>query len=279
MAGADQHRTRDERGAAATALAAVLAVLAVVMVLGTTTAAVTQFVGRDDSTATDGKTGDASDPPSRGEATGGASPSAPATPQATTFTDGQIVYGDSRDNAFFEVPSTGDGFLFKSGWTLGYEANVDPETFISKDRVGVTDPAVYREIECKGNDSTQLGFVAFGAPYVDSTAQDASRAMAEEWVRVASFKENGKEHYPSTELKEQQLTLADGTEGWWNSSVIDLGKRQECGGSEVEMNAMSFDTGKYVATIILVRDLDVAQAMDDATVRKIYESAQIEKKS
>lgn len=225
----------------------VLAGVAVLAVLGTATTAALVAVGGDSpdpSPASQSSPGDPLNP----SQTGGDVPD-PAFPEAQ-------VAEYVRFNARFEVPSWNVGWTEPKGgfaetvyWDVGHG-----------ERLELKGPAVYGANLCR--DGSVLGFAAMPEPVADDgqSLEEVGADVLTPYAEAASYDAKTDSTGDIAAPEAEEVTLIDGTPGVITRVTIDVpaDDTNPCNPKEMEFNAVTFDSGDYLATLIVGRDLDFA---------------------
>lgn len=245
-------------------VATVLAAVSVVAVLAVTGVSVAAYTHRDEvmeRTSTVTPTGTAT-------STSGPTSTPTATPVAErehVFEGGQFVVGDRGDNAMFEVPAKSRDWMTQSSdsvlYYLGRDGLAD---------VGVAGPAVFRDGYCKRSDApSNRGFVGFTRSATGMAARTANTQLSRQWVRAIALNEDLKTSGPHTPLVTAEVTLADGRTAVRTTSRVTLTDGSRCDPPAVDFAMVSLATGKAVANLVMVRDADVPDVLDDPLAEKI----------
>jgi hypothetical protein len=227
----------------------VLAGVAVLAVLGTATTAAVVAVGGDSPerpAASQTSPGDPLNP----SQTGGDVPD-PAFPEAQV--------GDyAQYNARFEVPSSNvgwteprDGFAGTVYWELG-----------QGERLVLKGPAVYGANLCR--DGSLLAFAGMPKPIVDDgqALSEVGYDVLTPYAEAAGYNLKTDTIGDISPPQVEEVTLTDGTPGVITRVTISVPPGENrCNPKEMELNAVSFDSGDYLVTILLGRDLDFPDAV------------------
>lgn len=253
----------DDRRPRTGTIALVLAAASTLALLAAVVTAAVLALGGDDAAATDGSE----------------KPPKPSVPKPE-FVGGQPIYGDRVQNAQFEVPSIDLGWTLSSpDYLLGFEGGPDEdEDGVPDDRAVVRGQvAFYKEGWCTNeeNQAEQAGFAGFELPEKSDDPEAVSKKIADHWVDVTSYREDNKTHHKFTPVTTSEIEVGDGEAGYLSRSVITVAKkdRKKCSSPRIEIDVLSVDTGRNVATVVLVRDLDTTQAMSDDAVDDVLATA------
>jgi hypothetical protein len=225
-------------------VATLLAVLATLSVLATTAVAVATYSRRDGAVAPDAASGSPS----------GSSAGSPGA--AVQGLDGsQIVHGGG---ARFGVPSSADGWTVQPRDTVLYylDRRGDPS-------VGVKGAAVYRAGYCRGRADSNRAFVGFAGSVAGGSVRTVNTDLARRWVRAIALDDDLATSGPHTSLRTEDVTLADGATAVRSTSRITVARRGPCEAPAVDLAMVSLDTGRRVASLVLVRDAGVPGVLPD----------------
>jgi hypothetical protein len=254
--GNDAGRTR-----ALTALATSAAAAAVVMVLVTVAVATQQFARRDTEAAK--VTGSPSSRPSIRY------PSrTPIAPKV--FEGGQIVAGDTDSNAYFEVPSAGEGWT-----TSNLEDWIAIPDVIDGPKPRTLQPALYGHGYCEADPEGARAYVGLGVtPEFDSDdIKGWNEALLKSWR--AALADGAKEDHIGAPVVQpaRELTLNNGTTAWTSSLTSPWrAEKDTCDTDRVEVTLLSIDTGRKVATMTAFRYLGTGADLRPDLLQKILES-------
>ena len=249
-------------GSTSARVATVLAAVSTLAVLAVTGVAVTAYTHRDGASVADGPSSTSASP-SPTESPSSTAP--PVSEREHVFDDGQFVVGDRGDNAMFEVPSSADDWTTQSSDTVLYYLGKD-----GKAAVGVAGPAVFRDGYCKTADTaSNRGFVGFTRSATGLAARAANEQLSAEWVAAISLNEDLKTSSPHTPVVTEEITLDDGSTAVRSTSRITVTDRTPCDAPAVDFALVSLDTGDAVANLVMVRDAEAPDVLDDELAGQI----------
>ena len=197
----------------------------------------------------------------------GADPSDPPVPlvagwRVQTDTDSQ------GNKAAVDVPGI--------GWKLGEESTIQGyETHDGKDRVTGHSPMEFKDGYCAKDKNDQLALIVFQSSG-DRDPADVGPDSALRWEEIIGLKEDGTREKSSAPVSKQVAINGGKTQAVQTRLTIpntSPPKPDRCSAPKYEVITQSFTTGNATATLVVVRDVGVPGALDDATLDKILASA------
>lgn len=277
------------------AVVAVASVAAVALV-ATTAVVATAFVRSDDGddTADPSSSGTSSQEPSDdaseaetdgsestepGDEGSTATPDTDAADLPSYFDDGQVVAGDARDNALFQVPSVDDGWVVEPDGNLrGLEGRMSTDPDDEYARVLVNGGALIGEDYCETDTAGYRALVGLGQVWINpSPTDEVVRTLGANWGFVASLREDGtrierpNEGVPDVEPFE----LADGTQTH-RSTIVVPQDPNDCGVTGVEIQVVALNSGEFTTTLVAVRPVGIEDEVPAETITQIQQSFQID---
>lgn len=270
------------------AVASVAAVGLVVTAVVVTTAFVRSDDGDDtaDTPSTSSTSTQTSD-----DATSGATSSEPgdegstAVPDTDTedlptyFDDGQVVAGDARDNALFQVPSVDDGWVVEPDGNLrGLEGRMSTDPDDDYARVLVNGGALIGEDYCETDTAGYRALVGLGQVWINpSPTDEVVRILGANWGFVASLREDGTRlERPNNGVPDvEPFELADGTQTH-RSTIVVPQDPNDCGVTGVEIQVVALNSGEFTTTLVAVRPVGIEDEVPAETITAIQESFQVD---
>jgi len=244
-----------------TALATAAAVVAVVTVLTSGAVAGQRFATRD--SGSDGPTTPAA------QTTGTPTIAYPTIdkPTSSVFENGQLVTGDAKRNAYFEVPADWD---YLDTMLIGLETKDSYRGLLPR-----VFGAAYYDADWCGTDDLPVGRAYFGltGPVGTDDVRAANLKARDSWVAGLSFDQKLGDKPPTT-TSPRALTLDDGTTAYV-SSVSGRMTDGECASDLVKVTVLSIDTGEYVATVVGHRFLGTGKDLSEAMLMKVLTSVRV----
>lgn len=188
---------------------------------------------------------------------------------ATFFPDGQVVVGDRRINADFEVPAADEGWVVKPPRDQRGFEDLNPDDDVLK--VFVLGPAEWNPLRCRDSyglrtDSPRawVGFAETTADEGDDGGVDrASADLVGLWRGVLMSAGDADVSRPRYE----DATISDGTPARRATlTSVPSGDvdPDECGALAIELTFLTVDTGDYLATLVVSRyTADDGSDLDD----------------
>lgn len=249
----------DDRSGRTGTIALVLAALSTLALLAAIVTAAVLALGDDDAAATDGSE----------------RPPEPSVPKPESA-GGQIIYGDRRQNAQFEIPSLDIGWSVTSpGITLYDEGGPDADGDGRLDKRAEVRGTIglYKEGLCTNDHGPQQpAFVGFSEPEKSDDAEAVNKDVADNWLDVLSYKEDNKTRHEATDVTTESVDLPDDVAGYLSQATVTIAEadREKCFPPKVEVNVLSFESGTgYVTSVVLCRDLEGEQELADDQVEEI----------
>jgi hypothetical protein len=247
---------RRPRGLAA--LASVTAAVAVVTVLVTAAVAAQRYAARPGaSTPSPTATGPSIEYPSVTAIT------------PSVFDDGQIVYGDTSRNAYFEAPSASAGWTYEEGTIIGVES---PPDYTGPAPV-VRAPVSLDLGWCAPDPSAQRAYVGFGVSVVSQDAQAANATIVGSWHRGLGWAKRQRDRATPVVGPQRSVTLGDGGTAWLTTLTSRWHTAEKpCGVDRVSVSVLSRDTGDQIASVVGYRRLGTGADLSLADLTEILET-------
>lgn len=186
-----------------------------------------------------------------------------ATPAAVSPGAVQVVRGGERDAAAFDV--AGDWTLRPRGTSLFY---TDAEGRISAALDGA---AVLRDGFCDRAGTSNRAVAGFGR-VSRLPVRRTSRAVAQQWRAAIAYDSRTGATHGTSRVRTREVELADGSPAVRSDFTLLIAEPRACEAARVRTSVVSLDTGRWTASLVLVRDLDEPDALGDADAERLLGS-------
>ena len=178
--------------------------------------------------------------------------------------DVQVVSGGEHDAAVFEV---GDDWVLRPrGTSLFY---TDAEGRIS---AGLDGAALFRDGACAaGEGASNRAFAGFGRPS-RLPARRTSRLLARQWRDALAHDARTGTTHRAGALRTREVDRDDGSAAVRTDVGLRIVEPSACEAARVRASVVSLDTGRWTSSVVLVRDLDVPDALDGASAERLLAS-------
>ncbi|ANH38392.1 hypothetical protein I601_1963 [Nocardioides dokdonensis FR1436] len=192
----------------------------------------------------------------------------PAGPTAGEATAGTPVVRDLGPGAA-AFDFSGDWSLRPPGTSVFY---TDAEGRISAALDGA---AVYRDGFCDragaAHRPSNRAVAGFGR-VSRLGARRTSRAVAQQWRAAIAFDSRTGTVHETSRVRTRDVELADGAAAVRSDFTLRIAEPSACEAARVRTSVVSLDTGGWTASLVLVRDVAVPDALGDAEAERLLAS-------
>lgn len=176
----------------------------------------------------------------------------------------QVVTGGEHDAAVFEV---GDGWTLRPRGTSIFYTDAE-----GRIRAGLDGAAVFRDGACAaGQGASNRAFAGFGRPS-RLPARRTSRVLARQWRDALAHDDRTATTHEAGALRTREVQLDDGSGAVRTDVGLRITEPSACEAARVRASVVSLETGGWTSSVVLVRDLGVPDALDDADAERLLAS-------